>query len=349
MIETENGVYLLIRMVSIEGNQLTYYQVKGNNLQKLGENAFAVKGSEEVRDIQFTVKNNMYHILVSTLQKQSQSGEVENDYYYAEGPFEEDPNLNRLSFSDPFSSTELREVSDLSMEYTEDGTLLLFKATGWTETRFRENTQFNIYQAKIKNNNETEVTRLSNTPSFSNFPIRVNPDTIIWVDHGGENHNLLVSSSRPEVITKADQVTKQALLHTSGKTIGMLSAGLFALLISIIWFLWPLLFMIIIMFTRVEAMDQDRSWVLYTGIFIYLIAAIWTKDLLFSESLLSRAPEYLSFPGSPILYLLSFGLISFAMLKIGSPTKDWSIPVQLTYFIGVHVLLITVIFGPYLL
>ncbi|MEC3882498.1 hypothetical protein VKA52_02015 [Halobacillus sp. HZG1] len=349
MAETNSGTYLLTDEVTSSGNLLKYYKVEKNSINPLGEITFSVKQSEQVNDIQFTTKENSYQLLVTTIQKQSQSGKIQNHYYYAEAPFGEKPNLNRVNFQDPFSANELKEVTDLSIHNTESGPVLLFKANGWTETLFRPGPQFNIYQATISDRSTTTVTRLSNTPSFSNFPVRINEQTVVWVDNGGEDHNLLLASSKPEVIERADKITKEALLLASGKTMGMLSSGLFALIISIFWFLWPLLFMIFIMFSKAEALDQDRSWVLYTGILIYLVAAIVVRDPMFSEALLARAPDYLSFPGSPILFLLGFAGIAYGILRAGARSKDWSNPIQLTYFIGMHVLFIAVFFGPYLM
>ncbi|WP_394218534.1 hypothetical protein [Halobacillus trueperi] len=349
MAETDSGTYLLTDEVTSSGNLLTYYQVDKNNITPLGEATFSVKESEQVNNIQFTSKNDSYQLLVTTIQKQSQSGKIQNYYYYAEAPFGENPNLTRVDFQDPYSTNELKEISDLSIYNTENGPVLLFKANGWTDTLFRPGPQFNIYQATLSESSGTTVTRLSNTPSFSNFPVRLNEQTVLWVDNGGDDHKLLLASSKPEVIERADQVTKQGLLLASGKTIGMLSSGLFALIISTFWFLWPLLFMIFIMFSKADALDQDRSWVLYTAILIYLVAAIVARDPMFSEALLARAPEYLSFPGSPILFLLGFAGIAYGILKTGARSKDWSNPIQLTYFIGMHVLFITVFFGPYLM
>ncbi|GEN54270.1 hypothetical protein [Halobacillus faecis] len=349
MTETEAGTYLLTDEVTSSGNLLSYYQVENNNINPLGEATFSVKESEQVNDIQFATKEDSYQLLVTTIQKQSQSGKIQNHYYYAEAPFGENPNLNKVNFKDPYSTDELKEISDLSIHNTDNGPVLLFKANGWTDTLFRPGPQFNIYQATISEGTSTTITRLSNTPSFSNFPVRINDQTVLWVDHGGKDHNLLLTSSKIEVIERADQITKQGLLLASGKTIGMLSSGLFALIISTFWFLWPLLFMIFIMFSKADALDQDRSWVLYTGILIYLVAAIVARDPMFSDALLARAPDYLSFPGSPILFLLGFAGIAYGILKTGARSKDWSNPIQLTYFIGMHILFITVFFGPYLM
>lgn len=346
--ETQTGTYLLTSEVTTAGNQLTYYMLENNEVEKLGESQFTLNDSEEIRDIQFTIHDDTLQLLVSTVLKQSASGKMQNFYYYSEGPINEKPNLSKVAFDDPFSNHELREVSDVKIQSNNDGSLLFFKAIGGTETTFRESDQFNIYQAQIQSEGQSVVTRLSNTPELSNFPVSIDDRTVVWVDHSGEGHRLLLASKNSDVIEKADQITKRSLLHALGKTMGMLSYSLFTILISIFWFLWPLLFIIILMFIKKDALDQDRSWVLYSGILIYLIAAVLVRDPMFPDTLNGFAPQYLSFPGSPLFFLLGFALLSYGILKTGAKVRDWSIPIQLTYFISMHILFIAVFFGPYL-
>lgn len=347
--ETQTGTYLLTNERTTGGNQLTYYRLEENEVKKLGESKFTLNNSEEIRDIQFAIHEDSLQLLVSTVLKQSASGKMQNYYYYSEGPLNESPNLSKVSFNDPFSNHVLREVSDVKIQKSSDGSLLFFKAIGATETTFRESNQFNIYQAQIQSDGQSDVTRLSNTPELSNFPVSIDDRTVVWVDHGGDGHRLLLASKNQEVIEKADQITKRSLLHALGKTMGMLSYSFFSILISTFWFLWPLLFIIVLMFIKKDALDRDRPWVLYTGILIYLGAAVLVRDPMFPDALDGLAPQYLSFPGSPLFYLLGFALLSYGILKTGAKVRDWSVPIQLTYFISMHILFIAVFFGPYLI
>lgn len=347
--ETSSGIFLLTNTAGTGGNQLNFYKLEDGEVNKVGETVISVRSSEEIRDIQFSILDNTYKLLITTLQKQSASGKMQNYYYYSESDFGEQPKLNPVNFDDPFSNQQLREVTDLSMEATDTGATLLFKAIGTTETQFREPEQFNIYQSELQQNGQKEVTRLSNTPDLSNYPTRIDQETVVWVDLGGDKHNILLASKRPNVIEKADEVTQPAIMHSLGKTMGMLSTGLFTLIIATFWWLWPLIFIVILMFSKKDALDEDRSWVLFSGIAIYMAAAILVREPIFSERLLSRAPDYLSFPGSPIIFLMLFGLLAYGILKTGARIRDWSTTIQLTYFISMHILFVTIFFGPYVL
>ncbi|WP_281976032.1 hypothetical protein [Halobacillus litoralis] len=347
--QSGNGTYLLTHKVDENGNQMKYYEFTEGEVNKLGESEFSILGTEEVRDIQFTFQNDSYHLLLTTVQKQSMSGKASNYYYYAETPFGEDPDLKKMSFQDPVGNAELREVSDLIMKSDKNSTTLLFKAIGSTETRFNEPDQFNIYKSLIDKEGTQQITRMSNTPDISHHPTWIDGETIAWVDNGGDANKILISSMDPSIIEKADRVKQSSLIHALGKTMGMLSFSFLALIITMFWFIWPFLFLVVLMFSSNRAMEEDHSWVLYTGITIYMLAALIVRDPIFSDRLLAAAPQYLSFPGSPFLFIIGFALLAFAILKSGARIRDWSISIQLTYFIGIHVLLVTIFFGPYIM
>ncbi|MCA0971773.1 hypothetical protein LCM20_14290 [Halobacillus litoralis] len=350
MQESENGVTLLTNDVSPAGNQLTFYSVSDGQSTQLGTADFSLNGVEEVRDINYTLDEESYSLIVQTLQKQSMSGKMMNHYYYAEGGFDEALTLNKIELQDPAGSGTLDEITDVEMKRTENGTEILFKAFGSTQSMFQDTHQFNIYEAGLAKGETPSVKRLSNTPKSSFEPAWLSSDKVIWLDYGSDGENrILASSGSPEIIEKADHMTKQTFLQALGKTLGMLSSGLFALVVSLIWFIWPLLFLCVVMFTNSKAMDNDRSWVFYVGAFIYLAASLIFQDFMFSSQGMAQAPDYLMFPGSSFIYLIGFALLSFAILQTGSAMKKWSPAIELTYFIGIHIAFITIFFGPYLL
>ncbi|WP_226580196.1 hypothetical protein [Halobacillus litoralis] len=347
--ETSNGIYFLTNDVDQSGHHITYYKVEDEQVKEVGNTDFTLKSSEEFSDMQFYVEGDTAKVLLTTIQKQSMSGKIEGFYYYDEFTFGEDLDLTKISMTDPVSSTELKEVSDIKMRSGEGGTELLFKAIGATKTKFRDSEGFNIYQAQVSTEGVSEITRISNTPNLSHDPSWMNSNTVIWLDKTSSEDRLLLASQNPKVVKEAKAITQANLIQALGKTMGMLSFSLFAIIITSFWFIWPLLFMVVIMFSKKDVLEKDHAWVFFTGGIIYLGAAIMVRHPIFSDSLMARAPEYLSFPGSPILFLVAFAVIAYGILKTGARRRDWSIPIQLTYFIFIHVLFVSVFFGPYVL
>ncbi|SFG67083.1 hypothetical protein SAMN05216353_1793 [Halobacillus alkaliphilus] len=349
--ETEQAAYIMTRTIDTNGNHLKFYEIDGKEVIELGKADFRVQGTEEINDLQFSVKDESYSLLVSTLQKQSAGGELTNFYYFAHSSFGEDPQLQKINFPDPHSRLELKEVSDIEMTMEENSVTLLFKGFGATKTTYADSPEFNIYKATLSLQGNTEVIRLSNTPSPSAKPVWFEgAEAAIWVDQGSDNKNkLMLSSANPSIIEQGDRMNQDVFIQSLGKTVGMFSTGMFSIVIAGLWFIWPLFFIVIITFSNSRAMDHNRSWIFYTGTVIYLAAAILFRDSMFTTRLMARAPEYLSFQGSSIIYLFGFALLTYLLLSYGVKERDWSVFIRLTYFIGVHVILVTVFFGPYLL
>lgn len=348
--QTSAGTFIVTDQVDEKGHHLIVHTIKNEQVVDSKNIEFSLNESEELKDLQISPQENQYSILLSTVQKQSMSGQINHYYYYAQSDWGQKTEFNEINFEDPHGGSELKEVSDLEMNVENKQATLLFKAYGETKTMFREPLQFNIYTAMIDDQNIKEINRISNTPNHSVNPTWMNSETIAWIDHGsGGENRLLFSSQDPALMGKAETITQANILQALGKTMGMLSYSIFGIMISVIWFIWPLLFIVVLMFTNSRAMDNDRSWIFYWGALIYLLAAILFKDRVFTDGVLAKAPEYLSFTGSTFAYLLGFALLSYAILKIGSRIKDWSIFVQLTYFVGIHITFVTVFFGPYLI
>ncbi|WP_163526737.1 hypothetical protein [Halobacillus ihumii] len=345
--EADSQIYLMTQQTDTSGTDLTFYQIKDTTVAKMAAAQFKTKPSEVAESIQFTIEDQEYSLFLQTFQKQSMSGKPVSHYYYSKQPLNEKPHLEVVTFSDPASNQLLTEVSDFEMKTKNGQTFLLFKGYGLTKTGYREEGQFNIYEARINEQNELITTRLSNTPNSSANPERINEEAVIWVDVQGDTNRLLLASSHPEIIEQAQQISGKYLLGALGKTLGMLSYSFFAIIVGIIWYIWPLLFITVMMFSSNKAYDRDREWVFFLGAGIYLGAAIVFKDSIYTPSLLSRTPEYLSFTGSSIVYTLIFALITYVIMKIS--TRDWSITVRLSYFVGVHILFVTIFFGPYLI
>ncbi|UOQ94239.1 hypothetical protein MUO14_04560 [Halobacillus shinanisalinarum] len=344
--QTDSNTYLLTQRTDQAGIDITFYELTENQASKMASAQFKTKPSEVAESIQFTITDGQYALLLQTLQKQSMSGEPVYHYYFSQQTLNEHPKFTQIEFSDPVGQAKLTEVSDFEMKSEDGDTNLLFKAFGQTETGYRKEKQFNIYEATLTDNGVTSTTRLSNTPDSSATPEWINKEAIIWLDMQGDENRLLLSSSNPEIIQQAKQVSGAYLIGALGKTLGMLSASFLAIAVGVIWYIWPLVFIAVMMFSSNRSFDRDRAWVFFLGASIYLGAALLFKDLIFTSRLLLQAPEYLSFPGSSLFYIFIFALITYGILRMSS--KDWSITVRLGYFVGVHILFITIFFGPYL-
>ncbi|MFG6148163.1 hypothetical protein [Halobacillus sp. B23F22_1] len=347
--ETKENTYLLTEYNGNGNTALNFYNIHSDEINKIGSSKFTTKNSEDINDLQFTIQDGRYALLLTTYEKRNMSGSPTNYYYYAKQPLNEDPEFNELHFKDPYGHENLSEISDITLDFSNNTLKMLFKGYGQTETLYKSGRQFNIYEAELKESSPVNVTRLSNTPKSSASPQWVNDNTIAWLDMKGDENQLLLASTEETIINKSIKVSGHYFMNALGKTLGMLSFSFLTLIVALIWFIWPMVFMLFIMFGRSSALDHDRSWVFFSGASIYLLAAFFFKGKVFTPGLMARAPEYLSFLASPFVYILLFALLAYIILAANKKSIDWSVSVKLTYFICIHLLFITIFFGPYLL
>ncbi|MBH0231038.1 hypothetical protein [Halobacillus yeomjeoni] len=347
--EMEDQVHLMTEHRKTNEHHITFYSLENAEFTSIDSTTLNLDASEELQELLFSINNDTYSLLISTVQKTNMEGNVRYFYYFDQTAIGKNPELTELNFPDPHGAENLKEISDIELKADSGQTSMLFKAFGATKTQFKAPAQFNIYQATLKNDQVGTVKRLSNTPKHSSSPAWFDEKTITWLDVESGNNPLYLSSGKDHLIQSAPLLTTDYFLQALGKTMGMLTYGLFGVMISVVWFIWPLLFIVILSFTNSRAMDHEHSWVLYAGAAIYIAAAVIFKNQLVTEAALSRAPEYLSFTGSTLTYLFGFALLSFGILKIGAKVRDWSMFIQLTYFIALHVAFMTIFFGPYLI
>ncbi|WP_431804392.1 hypothetical protein [Halobacillus andaensis] len=347
--ENEQNTYLLTEYNGNGNTQLNFYEVSEKGTELIGESEFTVNQSEVIEDLQFTIQNETYSVVLTTYLKKNMSGTPESFNYFASHALDEDPEFKKIQFQDPNADQKLAEISDITIRVTEDQNEILFKGLGYTETKYRSDNQFNIYKAALKGDSASSVTRVSNTPESSASPKWVGKDTIVWLDIMGEENQLLLSSTADEAVVISEQIAGHYLMDALGKTLGMLSYSFLTIILGLLWFIWPMVFMLFIMFGKGSALDRDRPWILFTGIGVYLLAAFFYKDRVFTPELMARAPDYLSFPASPFIYIFIFALLVFWILMGHRKSLDWSVSLKLSYFVGIHLLFITIFFGPYLL
>ncbi len=256
--------------------------------------------------------------------------------------------LQKLSFDDPKSEGTLSDVSDISLTFHEGQLRLLFYARGATQTKFREEVGYNIYEATRGSHDFFDVYRRSNTPFVSVKPQRLSPNMITWVDIKNETNPIYLASDQQEIIEKTDSVNQDDLIRGLGKTIGMLSVSFIAIILAFHWLIGPVLFLAISFFTSRKLLDNDTTWLYYGGLVSYFFSFFIFNNRFFIDHIYQTAPNYLTFTGSQYVYGLLFAIIAFVSTHLGSRIKEWSSLIKLFYFITVHVLLLTIVFGPYI-
>ncbi|PBB06968.1 hypothetical protein [Salimicrobium humidisoli] len=256
--------------------------------------------------------------------------------------------LTDVTFPDPNrEGSPLQEVEDLHV-YEKNGTpLLLFRAQGYTETKTGSTEAFNVFEGEVKNGSIT-TERLSNTPRLSVRPEMIDAGMIAWIEEGADENTLFTAASKEHTDFSAPAFSGDILLRTAGKTLTMLSTGLMTIFLTVLWYAVPLLVMVFWMSKRRNPFDEEKEWVLYVSAAIYTTVALLFDHHLFKPQLIEALPGILDFPGSPFAIILLFSLLSLLIVRFSGMDKWWGLPARVTYFVGLHVVFMTVYVGPYL-
>ncbi|QDP40984.1 hypothetical protein [Radiobacillus deserti] len=344
-----DSIWFIVPQSGVNSIQLDVYQLQENKAKLMVQPTFTLKPGELLSELSFATDGKKAAFLYETKGENTGGTAPVYTTYLAEGNLKDatiEP--RRITYSDPHSSQSLKEIGDSILTY-KDGTLVaLFAASGFSQTKHGETSAFNIYTATF-NGEEVKVERRSNTSAVSSKPQWVDDRSITWLDLDGDHYKLLYASSNPEIIEKAKQITGDNVMAALGKTLLMVASSFFGYVLTSIWFIWPLLFLVVLFLIRKRLLDQDPVWLFYSGIGIYILAAIIYKDRFFIDSMYERAPDFLTFPGSSYLYIFGFGLLAYLFSWMGYKVKEWSSIVRLFFFIIFHLLLLVTYFGPYLL
>jgi len=349
--EKEDGIHFLL-FAKAKGNvDITLYRIENGKINRLYDTKVKVDPGKIVNNISFTFEEQKLALLLQEELELTQ-GKPEYFNYFAEIDITkgQQPEQYELKFEDPaLESGKLTEISDVDFIYRDGKPRLLFKANGFTETKYNEKKGFNIYEAEIGEEGSTKTERRSNTSAISTIPQWLNEDTVAWMDLDGAGNKVYVSSNELAKINKQIKHTSEDWLQAFGKTFGMISTSFFAFALSFIWLIWPILFVLFMYVFFSRTVDYDRPWIFHTGIGVYLIAAVLFKDRFFVPNILSSAPGYLTFTGSTYFYLFLIAVIAYFLAIMTKRVNEWIGAPRIIYFVGVHIILLTILFGPYII
>jgi hypothetical protein len=347
----EDGINLLTYTSDPTGVDITLQQHTDEKMNTLYQSRINVDPGKVVNDISFALDGQTLALLLQEELQSTQGGNPEFFNYFLLTSIT-NPNtqtLTELTFDDPAGKTSLKEVSDVVLTFRNDKPTILFHANGRTQTQFNDSTTFNIYSAEISKSGATKTERRSNTAEISSNPQWINEDSIAWVDLDGDNHKIKVSSADKKTVDPLIEYTGDDWLHALGKTFGMITSSFFGIAFAVIWFIWPLLFVVFMYIFRNRIADRDPVWYFYTGIVLYVIAALIWKDRFFVDNIYVNAPSYLTFTGSSYVYMFVFAVIAFWLTIHTKKENEWAGTARISYFVGLHILLLTIFFGPYII
>ncbi|SDJ37736.1 hypothetical protein [Salimicrobium halophilum] len=344
----EAGEVAFVSISEADDNHIstTIYRRQGDEVSILEEMESELSPSLKMEEVYPLVTSGKPQLLVSAVPAFQRSASGEKDFYLANKE-ENLQTLSRISFTDPVSGSLLEEIEDLKVIAKGEEASVLFRAQGFTETKTSGSEAFNVYEGVVEEGEMSSV-RLSNTPRLSVKPATASEEVIAWLDIGAERNTVFMAASVNQAGFPSSALTWDTALRTAGKTLTMLSTGLMTIFLTVMWYAPPLLLMGAWTFRRRNPFDEEKEWSFYASVGFYTAVALLFHQHLFKAQVIGGLPEFLGFTGSPFVIILFFSLIALVIVKLSDLDKWWGIPGRVAYFIGMHILFMTVFIGPYI-
>lgn len=347
--QNEDEITILTYAKVEDSIDVQLHQLKSGKVDTVYQEKLNIAMDKIIDDVSFTLTGKKLAIMLRVKDEVSHGKPRFYNYLIQTTLAQQNPKKREIVFPDPAGNGQLTEINNVELKYSNDKLNLLFQANGRTKTQYSGNIALNIYKAEVSENGTITTERRSNTPDISVKPQWVNDATVAWLELDGDRNQIKISSSNISAINDVSGFNGDDWVRALGKTMGMLAASLFSLAISAVWFIWPIAFIALMYFFRGRIIDRDPVWFFYAGIGIYAIAALVLKNQFFVDTIYINAPSYLTFDGSAYFYMFIFAAMSYVIVQLTKWANGWGGTARVMYFVGIHILLLTTFFGPYVI
>ncbi|MFD1736450.1 hypothetical protein ACFSCX_07720 [Bacillus salitolerans] len=302
-------------------------------------------GVEEFTGLDFIETDSDIHILYSTFSMAQQKRNYRT--YFAslsKDQVQNGADFKEMHYYDDKTRERIRKPRYPELFLKDGQPTVLFSAEGSTVGK---RTAVNIYEAvQVESNWLSE--RRSTSNSVSVEPAPINSENVIWLDFSGEQYAIVGSTTNEEAIAQSLKITDTDIKSASSATLTSVFTGFLMLFLSIMWIIFPTVFLTIIFFKDNELIEGKTKWVEYTSVALFVAAQLLFHEKLFNRSFYSLAPDYLTFSGSQYMIPILLGALCYVITMI-SHNREWGIVSKVSYFMGINILFIMILVGPYTL
>ena len=340
-IQAKNGQSILIAL-QVSDLELHFYSLYNSDSKKLLE--YTGTGSE-------TIENIMYDA------GEQKGTAIIGKYIMTQG--KRDYNAVELSFDLMTSAIEKKENyifydengGELSnpryvqISYHEEKPAILFVAEG---NRVAKRFGYNVYHATSQKG-AWVAERRSNTEDTPVRPQWISHDHIVWQTFDGKEYALQGTTNDEHFIKNSQSTTSDDYVSAFYYFISGLFSGFFMLVMGMVWIVPPLIFYGILMFVKSDLFEKnERGWAEPVGILLYVSTMIYMLNQVLNDQSFYAAPPYLNFEGSLIIWPLMISALTYLVYR-WLIEKETGLFAGLFYYMGYNLLIMTCLFGPYLL
>ena len=251
----------------------------------------------------------------------------------------------RMLFADGSNGARLANPRYFNMRYLDGELELLFVSEGQREGK---KSGYNVYFANTKQDGEWVGFRRSTSADTSLSPMWAGENHILWQTYGGKQYQTYGTFNGNGYVESSMVKTKEDYRMALYDFISGVFSSLIMLFFGMIWVIPSLIFYTIMMFLRKEEFENHKGWIEPVGILLYVGTVLYVFNSVLSDSLFSMAPDYLTFPNSMVIWPLVISAVSYGIYKLVT-NKDMGLYAGISYYIGLNIVMMTGLYGPYLI
>ena len=341
-IQAKNGKSILVAL-QISDLEIHFYSWQNGESKKLLE--YSATGSETIENIVYDAGEQKATAIIEKYvmaQGQRAYKAVELSFDLATSTIEKNENY---TFYDEDNGARLENPRYLQLSFQEENPVILFVAEG---IRVAKRSGYNVYYA-TQQKGVWVAERRSSTEDTPARPQWVNQDYITWQTFDGKEYVVHGTTNDEEYINSTQKITSDDYVSALYYFISGLFSGFFMLVMGMVWIIPPLVFYGILSFIKNDIFERnERSWVEPVGILLYVGTMIYMLNQVLSDQSFYAAPAYLNFDGSLVIWPLIISVLTYIVYRwvMG---KDTGLFAGLFYYMGYNLLVMTCLFGPYLL
>ncbi|MGC4377273.1 hypothetical protein WD019_10095 [Fictibacillus sp. Mic-4] len=323
--------------------RLSYFQKSGSGYKEIPVLTETKGVDESMFGYHFAEDGNK--LAVSFVKGTTKQGTKQFYAYLGTGTL---PQLNKVPFhkilfSDKENGRTIENPDNIRVSFEGNDPTLLFSATGPIN---HKKEAINVYKAE-KEEGKWVAARISTTPGMSQYAMHLNKKTVIWLNNNrGDQFTLYGASQNKQVIAESQKMAKADFENSIIDAFSSILVSFIVMTNAFVWIIPPALFLVILYVVKINEIEDDKLWVKITAIALYLATQLYVIQKLFNARFETFAPPYLTFAGSHYLIPLFIGLLSLAIVKAGKGA-EWGLFSKVAYFIGVDVLIVMFLIGPY--
>ena len=341
-VQAKNGKSMLVAL-QISDLEIHYYLWQNGDAKKLLE--YSATGSETIENLVYDAGEQKATAIISKYtmaqgQRAHHATELKIDLETSKIE-----NNEKYTFYDEDNGAKLDNPRYLQVTYQGDNPTVLFVAEG---NRVAKRFGYNVYYASEKDG-VWVAERRSNTVDSSARPQWIGENYIAWQTFNGKEYVLNGTTNDEKYIDSSKEVNRDDYLSAFYYFISGIFSGFFMLVMGMVWVIPPLVLYGVLSYVKEDIFERnERTWVEPVGILLYLGTMIYMLNQVLSDNSFSAAPSYLNFDGGLIVWPIIIGVLTYIIYRwvMG---KDTGLFAGLFYYMGYNLLVMTCLFGPYLL